>query len=135
MMKTWPSFKTRCRKNRTISGEDISSESTSDRKVVFSLNILNLPKDNVDPNLVTVMMLFIPSLASVYRSVQSTALQQGFVCTRADDIWDHSTVIQDLFSIIFRSFIVVFDFTGKNPNVYYEAGIEHTVGKHVILIT
>ncbi|MCZ8036518.1 MAG: hypothetical protein O9288_17470, partial [Novosphingobium sp.] len=38
-------------------------------------------------------------------------------------------------SLIFRSFIVVCDFTRKNPNVFYEAGIAHTLGKHVIPIT
>lgn len=122
-------------KKCTVSGEDISSESTSERKVVFSPNIFNLPSESVDPNLVSVMMSFTPSLNLVYGSIQSAAHQQGLVCTRADNIWDHSTVIQDIFSLIFRSFIVVCDFTGKNPNVFYEAGIAHTLGKHVIPIT
>ena len=31
--------------------------------------------------------------------------------------------------------MVVCDFTAKNPNVFYEAGIAHTLGKHVIPIT
>lgn len=122
-------------KKCTVSGEDISSESTSERKVVFSPNIFDLPSESVEPNLVSVMMPFTPSLNSVYDSIQSAAQQQGFACTRADDIWNHSTVIQDIFSLIFRSFIVVCDFSGKNPNVFYEAGIAHTLGKHVIPIT
>jgi len=29
----------------------------------------------------------------------------------------------------------VCDFSGKNPNVFYEAGIAHTLGKHVVPIT
>jgi hypothetical protein len=122
-------------KKCTVSGEDVSSESTSERKVVFSPNIFNLPSESVDPNLVSVMMPFTPSLNPVYDSIQSAAQQQKLVCTRADDIWNHSTVIQDIFSLIFRSFIVVCDFSGKNPNVFYEAGIAHTLGKHVIPIT
>ncbi len=59
----------------------------------------------------------------------------GFQCLRADDIWDDSTVIQDVFSLIFRSHIVICDFSGRNPNVFYEAGIAHTLGKHVVPIT
>lgn len=118
-----------------ISGEDISSELILDRKVVFSPNIFTLPSDSVDPNLVSVMMPFSPSLNSVYGSIKLAAQRQGFECSRADNIWDHSTIIQDIFSLIFRSFIVVCDFTGKNPNVFYEAGIAHTLGKHVIPIT
>ena len=34
-----------------------------------------------------------------------------------------------------KSYIVVCDFTGRNPNVFYEAGIAHTLGKHVVPIT
>ncbi len=30
---------------------------------------------------------------------------------------------------------MICDCTGKNPNVFYEAGIAHTLGKEVILIT
>ncbi len=60
---------------------------------------------------------------------------KGLHCKRVDDIWNHSTVIQDVFSLIFQSYIVVCDLTGKNPNVFYEAGIAHTLGKHVVPIT
>ena len=42
--------------------------------------------------------------------------------------------MQDVFSLIFQSFIVVCDFSNKNPNVFYEAGIAHTLGKHVVPI-
>lgn len=116
-------------------GENISSHKTSARKVVFSPNIFELPPDSVDGSLVSVMMPFSPSLSSVYSAIQSAAAEQGMNCTRADDIWQHSTIIQDIFSLIFKSSIVVCDFTGKNPNVFYEAGIAHTLGKHVIPIT
>ena len=30
---------------------------------------------------------------------------------------------------------MVVDFTGKNPNVMYETGIAHTLGKHVIPVS
>jgi hypothetical protein len=54
---------------------------------------------------------------------------------RADDIWANSTIIQDIVDLIFVAEIVVVDFTGKNPNVMYETGIAHTLGKHVVPIT
>jgi hypothetical protein len=44
-------------------------------------------------------------------------------------------VIQDVVALIDRSRIVVCDCTGRNPNVFYEAGIAHTLGREVILIT
>jgi hypothetical protein len=56
-------------------------------------------------------------------------------CTRVDDIWEESVVIQDIFNLIFRAHVVIVDFTGKNANVMYETGIAHTLGKHVIPIS
>ena len=50
-------------------------------------------------------------------------------------MWEGTTVIQDVFSLIYQSSIVVVDFTGRNPNVFYETGIAHTLGKHVVPIT
>lgn len=116
-------------------GENISSVEKEGRKIVFSPNIFDLPPDSIDPNLISVMMSFGEELKPVYKSIKKASSKAGFTCKRVDDIWDHSTIIQDVFSLIFRSYIVVCDFTGKNPNVFYEAGIAHTLGKHVVPIT
>ena len=59
---------------------------------------------------------------------------RDYRCLRVDDIWEESTVIQDIFNLIFRAHVVIADFTGKNPNVMYETGIAHTLGKHVVPI-
>ncbi len=56
-------------------------------------------------------------------------------CYRADDLWNNSTIIQDVFELIYCSSVVIVDFSGKNPNVFYEVGIAHTLGKNVIPIT
>ncbi len=122
-------------KKCTDSGEDVSSEQSNSRKIVFAPNIFQIPNESVDPNLISVMMPFSPELFVVYESIKEAAARTGLHCKRVDDIWDHSTVIQDVFSLIFQSYIVVCDFTGKNPNVFYEAGIAHTLGKHVVPIT
>ena len=53
-------------------------------------------------------------------------------CQRADELWEESDVIQDIFNLVFRSHIVIVDFSGKNPNVMYETGIAHTLGRPVV---
>lgn len=50
-------------------------------------------------------------------------------------VWDNTTFIQDIFDVIYCAEVVVVDFTGRNPNVMYETGIAHTLGKNVIPIT
>lgn len=122
-------------KKCSSSGENISSEQTEGRKIVFSPAIFAIPVESVNQNLISVMMPFQSELSIVYETIKEASKVAGFSCIRVDDIWDHSTVIQDVFSLIFQSYIVVCDFTGKNPNVFYEAGIAHTLGKHVVPIT
>ena len=117
------------------SGEYISSHDEDQRKITFTPTTFKVPDITPKTDLISVMMPFDIAMSSVYKAIQSAAKATGFVCKRADDIWDDSTVIQDVFSLIFESYIVVCDFSGRNPNVFYEAGIAHTLGKHVVPIT
>ena len=91
--------------------------------------------ENIEPTLVSAMMPFHPAFDPVYATLQRTAEAAGLRCRRADDIWENPAVIQDVVSLIDRSSIVICDCTGRNPNVFYEIGIAHTLGREVILIT
>ena len=88
-----------------------------------------------DESLVSIMMPFSAEFSPVYTALQQATTSIGFFCVRADDIWEHHTIIQDVVNIIARAKVVVCDCSGKNPNVFYEAGIAHAIGKEVILIT
>jgi hypothetical protein len=88
----------------------------------------------VEIDLVSAMMPFDAGYSSVYAAIKSACKEAKLRCERADSIWQHAEVIQDIFSLIYRSRVVVCDFSGRNPNVFYEAGIAHTLGKVVIPI-
>lgn len=89
----------------------------------------------IEPTLVSAMMPFHPSFTPVYEALQRVAAAYGLRCRRADDIWESPAVIQDVVSLIDKSRIVISDCTGRNPNVFYETGIAHALGREVILIT
>ncbi len=93
------------------------------------------PISRIEPVLVSAMMPFEARFDAVYQKLQETAEQFGLRCRRADDIWENPAVMQDVVSLIDRSRIVVCDCTSRNPNVFYEAGIAHTLGREVVLIT
>lgn len=114
-------------------GENISSVDTG-RRIYFTPSVFEIPEQPLDRSLIAVMMPFEASFRPVYEAIKEAASIRSLTCQRADDIWEHSTVIQDVFALIFRSAIVVCDFSGRNPNVFYEAGIAHTLGKHVVPI-
>lgn len=89
----------------------------------------------IDPQQMSAMMPFDARFAPVYQAIQNAGAQVGMTVNRADDIWEHHQIIQDIVSLLDRSRIVIVDCTGKNPNVFYEAGIAHTLGREVIMIT
>lgn len=91
--------------------------------------------ERIEPTLVSAMMPFDARFDAVHAAIKDAAEAAGLRCRRADDIWENPAVIQDVVTLIDRSKIVVCDCSDRNPNVFYEAGIAHTLGREVILIT
>ena len=60
---------------------------------------------------------------------------QGLQCIRANDIYGNRPIVEDIWRYTNEARILISELTGRNPNVFYETGIAHTVGKSVILIT
>jgi hypothetical protein len=111
------------------------SAKPSERRITFAPYVFQVPDGYVELDLVAVMMPFSSEFSSVYNAVKEAGRTCKLRCLRADDIWEDSTIVQDIFSLIFRAQVVVVDFSGKNPNVMYETGIAHTLGKHVVPIS
>jgi hypothetical protein len=98
--------------------------------------VFSLPEiERIDANLMSAMMPFDMKLDRVYETLKQAGEAVGFRCRRADDIWENASIIQDVVSIIDRSKVVICDCSGRNPNVFYEIGVAHTLGREVILIT
>lgn len=53
---------------------------------------------------------------------------------RADNLFGEN-VLEDIWIAINEASFIIAETTGKNPNVFYEIGIAHTLGKKVILLT
>lgn len=87
-----------------------------------------------DPDLVAVMMPFSPAFAEVYESLKAGIEAAGMRCLRADDIWERDHILDDVLSLIWRARVVIADLSEKNPNVFYETGIAHTLGRDTILV-
>lgn len=99
-------------------------------------SVFNIPEhEGIEAQLVSVMMPFDAGFNPVYAAIQQAAANCGLTTRRADEIWEAPGIIQDVVSLIDRARIVVCDLTGRNPNVFYEAGIAHTLGREVIVIT
>lgn len=98
--------------------------------------VLKFPTQQLmEPDLVAVMMPFGAAFQPVYDALKAGIETAGMRCLRADDIWERDHIMDDVLSLIWRARVVVADLSGKNPNVFYETGIAHTLGRDVILVT
>lgn len=94
--------------------------------------IFRVPQGEVEADLVSVMMPFQAAFSGVFETIQRACVALNLRCMSANQIWDESEIIQDIFSLIYRSRVVVCDFSDQNPNVFYEAGVAHTLGRPVV---
>jgi len=127
---------------KTFISTELDSVNTPEKVITFSPSVFKVPNKEQNFKLISVMMPFnavmMPfntSFRGTYEAIKRVADYLNLDCYRADDIWENTTFIQDIFDLIYCAQIVIVDFTGRNPNVMYETGIAHTLGKTVIPIT
>jgi hypothetical protein len=91
----------------------------------------------VDPRLAFVLMPFTDELTNIYNAFVKPTVEDaafGLICRRADDIKSNKAIIQDIWKSICEARLIIADLSGLNPNVMYELGIAHTLGKETVLI-
>lgn len=98
-------------------------------------SVFNLTGKPINKNLIAFMMPFDALFRDVYDEAKAELEAVGFQCNRADDIWNNQHILDDIIELIETAAVVVCDLSKRNPNVFYEAGIAHTLGKEVILLT
>jgi hypothetical protein len=85
---------------------------------------------------VFVIMPFDAAFRNIYdERIAAVARRLGLTCKRGDDFFSSQSIIDEVWSAIFHSEICIADCTGRNPNVFYELGVAHTLGRPVIIVT
>lgn len=83
-----------------------------------------------------VLMPFQANLRPVYDDhISNVARSLGLTVAHADDLFTAQSVMSDIWAAICTTRAIVADCTGRNPNVFYEIGLAHVIGKLVVLIT
>lgn len=94
-----------------------------------------VPAPAPQPLDIFVVMSFDPKLKPIYDNHISKVTKSLNLSTqRADDIFSTHHVMSDVWQAMNAARIVIADCTGRNPNVFYEIGMAHTLGRPVILL-
>jgi hypothetical protein len=73
-------------------------------------------------------------LVDVHITIRDICSEFGIVATRADDIEHQGRITDVVLRQIASSEFIIADLTGGRPNVYYELGYAHALGKRPILL-
>ncbi len=73
---------------------------------------------------------FVPVRSVIKEACDAVALRPVV----ADEVWESPSIVQDVFAMIYNARVVVTDFSGLNPNVMYEMGLAHAMGRDVVPI-
>ena len=103
---------------------------------IISTPYFGKPKSASEAADLFVLMPFDAQLKPVYEDhIAASARELGLRAARGDDFFTSHSVMGDIWTAIMSARAVIADCTGRNPNVFYEIGLAHAVGKPVILIT
>jgi guanylate kinase len=87
-------------------------------------------------NICFVLMPFKDSMKPIFDDhIVPAVKHSGLDCLRADKIFSNRHIVDDILDAVRNARIIISDLTNGNPNVFYETGICHAMGKEVILIT
>lgn len=59
----------------------------------------------------------------------------GLTPIRADSLFRSSPIMGDIWRFVREAKVLLADLSGKNPNVFYELGLAHAIGKPAILVS
>ncbi len=90
----------------------------------------------LDPKLCLILMPFAEKMKPIYDDhIRPVVISENLSCLRADEVVGTNMITWDIWEKINRARVIVADLTGQNPNVFYEVGLAHALGKDVILLT
>lgn len=96
---------------------------------------IDFAKIQVQRDMVMCLMPFHKRYDKVYIALQNACKQCGYSAIRSDNQFVSGDILKYTIELILKAQIIIAVIDGRNPNVFYEIGIAHSLGKVVILVS
>ena len=96
---------------------------------------IDFAKIQVQRDMVMCLMPFHKRYDKVYIALQNACKQCGYSAIRSDNQFVSGDILKYTIELILKAQIIIAVIDGRNPNVFYEIGIAHSLGKLVILVS
>ena len=101
---------------------------------VGDIEVSNLMIEKEEPNIFVVMQYTSPYNELYNEVIKKICKEYKINPIRTDERYGTGFIIADIVNDIKRSNFIIADISQDNPNVFYEVGYAHAIGKQVILI-
>ena len=83
-----------------------------------------------------VLMPFENKFNDIYKiGIKEACEKVGAYCERVDEQIFDGSILDRIYNQIYKADIIISDMSDRNPNVFYETGYAHALGKKCILLT
>ena len=88
----------------------------------------------VKENTAFCLMPFNDRYSAIYQAIFYSCQAANYSCARSDEVYNPGNLLRQIVNMILDSSIIIALLDGQNPNVFYEIGIAHSIGKTVLLL-
>lgn len=99
-----------------------------------NFGIENTKDFDVDNRQVFVLTPFNDNYRNVYITIRDVCVRLNLKCIRGDEEYIPNEIFPQIIRQIIKSRLIIANITGRNPNVMYELGVAHALGKPTIVI-
>lgn len=80
------------------------------------------------------LMPFNDRYSAIYQAIFYSCQAANYSCARSDEVYNPGNLLRQIVNMMLESSLIIALLDGQNPNVFYEIGIAHSIGKTVLLL-
>lgn len=117
-----------------VEAQEYASDQPKLENEFFRSAGVHVEDNKIDKRKVFILTPFHDKYDKTYNSIREVCEEAGLSAFRGDEQYMSGSILSHIIKEIASASIVIANLDGRNPNVFYELGIVHAMGKPVIMV-